>query len=84
MNDGIIITSHGRHNYSAIHVQVNSFPKGVTIQAQNKTPDFNRSMSACPCIEQNIVSISVCGQIICVNSILKQHPCMSFLFIPEP
>ena len=32
----------GSYNYSAIHVQVNSFPKGVTTHVQNKRSDFNR------------------------------------------
>ncbi len=33
------------YNYSAIHVQVNSIPKGVTKHVQNKTSDFNRGYS---------------------------------------
>ncbi len=32
----------GSYNYSAIHVQVNSFPKGVTTHVKNKRSDFNR------------------------------------------
>ena len=32
----------GSYNYSAIHVQVNSFPNGVTTHVQNKRSDFNR------------------------------------------
>ena len=32
----------GSYNYSAIHVQVNSIPKGVTTHVQNKRSNFNR------------------------------------------
>ncbi len=32
----------GSYNYYAIHVQVNSIPKGVTTHVQNKRSDFNR------------------------------------------
>ena len=32
----------GSYNYSAIHVQVNSIPKGVTTHVKNKRSDFNR------------------------------------------
>ena len=30
------------YNYSTIHVQVNSIPKGITTHVQNKRSDFNR------------------------------------------
>ncbi len=38
----MLFSRSGSHNYSAIHVQVNSIPKGVTTHVQNKRSDFNR------------------------------------------
>ena len=32
----------GSYNYSTIHVQGNSIPKGITTHVQNKRSDFNR------------------------------------------
>ena len=47
-------TFESQYNYSTIHVQVNSIPKGVTTHVQNKTSDFNRGLFlGTPCIKFN-------------------------------